>query len=312
MKKEMRPKHTGRKIMLLVLLALLCIGTTELIACSYFAPDVYQKITAPVRYAAAAVSDACGRALDGAGQFCRNAADQASRLWDQAALFWEELTAPKPPPEEGGLDSQLAGDPTITDSLPISDPVVTELLEKDGRQILTGGLVDVVYFCQADETWATQPYGSDTIGPYGCGPTAMAMAVASLTDEDTDPAVMSAWAVNHGYWASRSGSYHSIVPGTAKGFGLEVESFTPRTTDELLTALYTGKIMVALMGPGHFTQGGHFILIRGATMSGEVLVADPNSLERSLTTWDPQLILDELAVRASSGGPLWAITIPYK
>ena len=48
MKKEMRPKHTGRKIMLLVLLALLCIGTTELIACSYFAPDVYQKITAAV------------------------------------------------------------------------------------------------------------------------------------------------------------------------------------------------------------------------------------------------------------------------
>lgn len=309
MKKEAQPRHTGRKIVLLVLLALLCIGTTELIACRHFAPEIYRKITAPVRYAAAAVSGAFGRALDDAGQLCRDTAEQTSRLWDQAVLFWEELTTPKGP-EDGEPDSQYAGEPTITENLLIN-PVATELLEEDGRQLLTGGLVDVVYFCQTDEAWASLPYGSDTIGPYGCGPTAMAMAVATLTDEDTDPAAMAAWAVNHGYWASRSGSYHSIVPGTAKGFGLEVESFTARTPDELLTALYTGKIMVALMGPGHFTQGGHFILIRGATLSGRVLVADPNSLERSLATWDPQLILDELAVRASSGGPLWAITIPY-
>ena len=31
-------------------------------------------------------------------------------------------------------------------------------------------------------------------GGYGCGPTAMAMAVASLTDIETDPATMAQWA----------------------------------------------------------------------------------------------------------------------
>jgi hypothetical protein len=62
------------------------------------------------------------------------------------------------------------------------------------------------------------------------------------------------------------------------------------------------------MGPGHFTQRGHFILLRGTTLSGEVLVADPNSRERSLTAWDPQLILDELSSHTSDGAPLWALS----
>ena len=69
-------------------------------------------------------------------------------------------------------------------------------------------------------------------------------------------------------------------------------------------------MLVALMGKGHFTTGGHFILIRGVTLSGDVLVADPNSLERSLQTWDPQLILDELSSARDHGAPLWILSAP--
>ena len=64
------------------------------------------------------------------------------------------------------------------------------------------------------------------------------------------------------------------------------------------------------MRQGHFTNNGHFIILHGATLSGEILVADPNSLERSLTAWDPQLILDELSKNAVSGGPIWVISSP--
>jgi hypothetical protein len=62
------------------------------------------------------------------------------------------------------------------------------------------------------------------------------------------------------------------------------------------------------MGPGHFTQGGHFILLRGITLDGKVLVADPSSRERSLTAWDPQVILDELSSSTSAGAPLWTLS----
>lgn len=305
-------RHTGRNIALLLVLALLCIGGAELAACSHFAPETYERIVAPVRFAAGAAADAGRAGLNAAADFFRAAGEAVSgfiaRTGEQAAAFWAELTAPSEDSQENS--GQLAEDPVFIADWPAVDPVITELLEINGKQVLTGGNFNIIYFCQSDEAWAEQPYGTDTIGPYGCGPTAMAMAVASMTDTETDPAVMADWAARHGYWASQSGSYHSIVPGTAKAFGLKVESVREWTVDALYEELYSGKVLVALMGPGHFTKLGHFIILRGATLSGHILVADPNSLERSLTLWEPQLILDELAVRAGSGGPLWALSLP--
>ena len=315
-------KHTRRNIVLVALLAVLCIGAAELAACRHFAPDVDQQITAPVRHAASVTVDACRVGLNAAGQFCQDVGEEMVRLAQQAgegivrfahqatrqaSQFWEELTTPKliqleydEPPESSSPENWG----------PVIPPALTELLERDGRQILTGGNVDIVYFYQASEEWAGQPYGSDTIGPYGCGPTVMAMVVASMTDTDTDPAAMAAWAVQNGHWARRSGSYDSIVPGAAQAFGLEVESLPTQDPEDLRTALRDGKLLVAHIGPGHFTTGGHFILIHGATLTGDLLVADPNSPERSLMIWDPQIILDELSSARSHGAPLWVISKP--
>ncbi len=301
MKRQPPSNHKKRNIVLVVLLALLCIGGVELAACRYFAPEQYELITAPVRRAAAAAAGACRSAAESAAALLEGAAGQLQTAW-------AEFTAPKPEPQpEPEPENQMAGEPTLTDVLPVSDPAVTELVLTEGQQFLTGGSTDIVYFCQGDEAWSSLPYGSDKIGGYGCGPTAMAMAVASLTDTQTDPALMSQWAVEHGYWARKSGSYLSIVEGTARAFGLQAESFVERTPEALLDELLSGKLMVALMGPGHFTNRGHFILLRGVTLSGEVLVADPNSPERSLSVWDPQIILDELSTSTHNGAPLWSL-----
>ena len=311
MKKSGKSRHLKRNIVLAALLALLCIGGAELTFCRYFEPEIYESIVAPVRYAAAVVVDTGRAGLNAAGRFFQSvgkaASDFAVRVGKQATAFWDDLTAPKmlpvlPTPTE---PAATAG-PTVPPAL----APATELLEVDGKQILTGGSVDVTYFCQSSDEWKDLPYGTDTIGPYGCGPTAMAIAVASLTDTDTDPAAMAAWAVEHGYWARRSGSYHSIVLGTARSFGLLAEPFISRDANDVLDALSQGKMLVALMGTGHFTAGGHFILLRGLTMDGQVLVADPNSPENSLALWDPQLILDELSSARDNGAPLWALWTP--
>lgn len=303
--KKTSGKHTRRNLFLGFLLALLCIGVVELAACRHFDPETYHKITDPVVQAAAAAAQQCRSAAETAAAsaqaFFLDVQEKARQGKEQLALFWEELTAG---------DDQRASDPALGTDAPISDPTITELVEENGRQILTGGNHSIVYFNQSDEAWASQPYGSDTIGGYGCGPAVMAMAVASMTDTETDPALMAAWAVHHGYWARRSGSAHAIVPGAAQSFGIQAESFTRRTPAELQEALSSGKVLVALMGPGHFTRSGHFILLRGVTLGGDILVADPNSLQRSLTVWDPQLILDELSHSTSSGAPLWALSIP--
>lgn len=309
MKGHKRSGRLARNIILGVLLAVLCIGGVELAACRHFDPETYERVVAPVRYAAGVVADTGKAALDAAGQFCQSVAARTVELAGQAvrgaAAWWEDLTSG---PEEIILaldETPPPDDPVVT------DPPLTQVMEADGRQILTGGIMDVVYYCQADEEWAEQLYGTDPIGPYGCGPTAMAMVVASMTDEDTDPAKMAAWAVDHGYWARRSGSYHSIVMGTARGFGLEAAPITDRTVEQLYEQLSSGRMVVALMGRGHFTDRGHFILLRGVTLSGDILVADPNSLERSLEVWDPQLILDELSSARDSGAPLWALSASH-
>lgn len=319
-----KPNHKKRTVLLLSLLAVLCIGAAELFACSRFDPARYEAIVSPVRQAAHAAALFCAESAQRTGEAIRQAAEDQARCDAEAAQrleaaaqrsrlelerLWTELTSPPPPPPPPPEEPPAPEESELPVSAP-AEPPVTELRTEKGRDILTGGTVDVVYFNQAEEPWADAAYGTDTLRKYGCGPTVMAMAVATLTEEATDPALMGQWAAEHGYWASRSGSYHTIVPGTAEAFGLTVESPVEQTPDALRDALRSGKLLAALVGPGHFTQYGHFILLRGITPSGDILVADPNSIPNSLAAWDPQLILDELAGSDSSGAPLWALSAP--
>ena len=49
--------HKRRNIILLVLLALLCIGGVELLVCRFAAPELFQRLTAPVAGLMQRVSD---------------------------------------------------------------------------------------------------------------------------------------------------------------------------------------------------------------------------------------------------------------
>lgn len=169
------------------------------------------------------------------------------------------------------------------------------------------GATEVVYYNQLDERWADLPYGTDNIGGYGCGPTSMAIVVSSLTDQTVDPPTMAEWAYQNGYWCSGNGSYHSLIPGAAEGFGLQWESISTDDPQAVVDALASGKLIVALMSKGHFTSSGHFMVLRGVTSEGKILVADPASKKRSEQEWDISIILDEARKGAAAGGPLWAI-----
>ena len=173
--------------------------------------------------------------------------------------------------------------------------------------IFTDGETQVVYFNQLDERWKDKPYGTDDIGGYGCGPTSMSIVVSSLTGQTVDPPTMAEWAYQNGYWCSGNGSYHSLIPGAAEGFGLSCEGIPTDEPQKVVDALASGKLVVALMSKGHFTSSGHFIVLRGVTTDGKILVADPASKKRSEQEWDLSIILDEARKGASAGGPLWAI-----
>jgi hypothetical protein len=173
--------------------------------------------------------------------------------------------------------------------------------------VFADGATEVVYFNQLDGRWKNAPYGTDNIGGYGCGPTTMSIVISTLTGASYDPVYMAEWAYQNGYWAQGDGSYHSLIAGSATAFGLSVSGCTPAEPQRVLDALADGQLVVALMAPGHFTRSGHYIVLRGVTADGKILVADPASMSRSQQAWDLSIILREARKNASAGGPFWII-----
>lgn len=282
-----------KKITAVSLLAILCIGGAELAVCRFADPVLYETIIAPVRQTASSTWTAVSGGV--------------SCAWDKAASAVSRVAGTLRKNEAEPLESQAAEEPDAELADP-ADPAITALEQRESGEILTGGNREIVYYNQADAAWCDQSYGKDSLGKYGCGPTTLAMAVSSLTDQAMDPEEMAQWAVKNGYWARHGGSYLSIVNGAAADYGLKTESLPDCDAERLRLELAAGKVAIALMSKGHFTNGGHFILLRGATLDGNILVADPNSRDRSLTEWDPQIILDELSKSRNNGAPLWLIS----
>ncbi len=173
--------------------------------------------------------------------------------------------------------------------------------------VFTDGKIPVVYYCQGDARWKDLPYGTDTIGGYACGPTAMAIVVSSLTPERIDPPAMSRWAYENGHWCEGNGSYQTVITGACETWGLNVEPCARDETDRIRSALRGGQLVVAVMGPGHFTKGGHFIVLRGITSAGKILVADPASYTRSGKEWDLETITDEASTYSLLTAPFWIV-----
>lgn len=140
---------------------------------------------------------------------------------------------------------ELASDYASNLSMFLGDGLLQNLTEWTGNSIpslgdvtFTDGVTPVVYFNQLDERYASQPYGTDNIGGYGCGPTAMSIVVSSLTDETVDPVAMAQWSYENGYWCKNSGSYHALIPAAAEAWGLPVLDISSLTGDLLTVGMF--------------------------------------------------------------------------
>ena len=82
-----------------------------------------------------------------------------------------------------------------------------------------------------------------------------------------------------------------------------------RDGKKLVEALQEGKLVIAIMTKGHFTNSGHFIVLRGVTSDGKLLVADPASVKRSNKEWDLRIVTGEASRKVgSAGGPFWVLS----
>lgn len=145
-----------------------------------------------------------------------------------------------------------------------------------------GGTVPLLL--QWDERWGYRSYGSGLIGYTGCGPTCLSMVALYLTgDANCDPGTVAQYAQQQGYYVEGSGTAWELMATGCTHFGLKSEEIG---LDEngMAAALSDGKVLICSMGPGDFTDGGHYIVLTGHSDAG-FSICDPNSPKRSAQTW---------------------------
>ena len=121
-----------------------------------------------------------------------------------------------------------------------------------GDIVFSNAETPVVYYNQTDARWGNKSYGkTSTIGRAGCGPTALAIAVASLTNNKVTPYDVAQWSVANGGVCEGSGSYHSLIPNGGQHYGLTVTSIG-RDGKKLVEVLQEGKLVIAIMSKSLF------------------------------------------------------------
>lgn len=139
-----------------------------------------------------------------------------------------------------------------------------------------GDYVGLTYYNQTDSRWKNHLYtsvgdSSQTIGTSGCGPTSAAMIVTAIRGTIT-PDQMGDLFVQYGYRSANSGTYWSAFRAVADEFNI---GYT-ETTDiqRALQLLQSNNYVVASVGNGLFTTGGHFIVL--TELNGDTItVYDP-------------------------------------
>lgn len=126
--------------------------------------------------------------------------------------------------------------------------------------------------------WSNHPYGNGTIKSSGCALVCLAMVTSYLQDNITTPLDIVEFTGNK-YYQSGAGSTWSIFPAVASHYGFNCTNLG-KGSNAIINALESGHPVIASMGPGTFTKGGHFIVLKGITEDGRILVNDPNDSNR--------------------------------
>lgn len=122
--------------------------------------------------------------------------------------------------------------------------------------------------------WADYPYGNGTIKSSGCALVCLAMVTSYLQSNVTTPLDIVNFTGNT-YYQPGAGSTWSIFPAVAAHYGYNCSNLG-KNSNAIISALESGHPVIASMGPGTFTKGGHFIVLKGITEDGRILVNDPN------------------------------------
>ena len=146
---------------------------------------------------------------------------------------------------------------------------------------------------QWDERWGYNTYAEELMGLSGCGPTCLSMvSIYLLNDTSLSPEYIANFSEENGYCVSRKGSTWTLISEGGEKLGLDVTEIA-YSEEFIKVSLQSGNPIICIMGPGHFTSSGHFIVLTDYD-DGHVKVNDPNSISRSEKWWKLSDIEDEI------------------
>lgn len=137
---------------------------------------------------------------------------------------------------------------------------------------------------QWDERWGYEKYSGNYFAASGCGPTALSMVVLYLThDAQASPLAVAEYAKEAGYSVDGSGSAWDLIGKGCRHYGVNAKTIKV-DEDTFKERLDDGNLIVVNVGPGDFTDNGHFMVITGYDDEG-FTINDPNSIIKSNTHW---------------------------
>ena len=161
---------------------------------------------------------------------------------------------------------------------------------------------EIPHFLQWDKRWGYETYGSDFLAITGCGPTCLSMVVCGLTGETQwNPYEVAKMAEDNGYYVDGSGSSWDLMSSGAEKLGLTVSNVI-FDEEHIRSTLEAGQPIICIMGPGDFTDAGHFLVLTGVDKNGDIILRDPNSVERTKQHWDVQKLMNQMK-------NLWAYSV---
>lgn len=163
-----------------------------------------------------------------------------------------------------------------------------------------------VLYLQTDPRWKNKDYSakgeSTTIGASGCGPTAAAMLIETLTGETFTPVDACKWSLEHGYKAAHQGTYYAYFAPQFAAHGIKCYQLSwtnvyhnPKSPihDKAFELLKQGYYLIALMKKGNWTSGGHFVVVWWE--DNKVRINDPASTKESRVNGDINTFRNEAA-----------------
>lgn len=142
----------------------------------------------------------------------------------------------------------------------------------------------VPLFVQWDKRWGYEKYSGNFFAASGCGPTTLSMVVVYLThNREASPIAVAKYSKEAGYSVDGSGSSWTLISEGCMHYGVKAKAVA-LDESRMKAELDEGHPIVVNVGPGDFTDTGHFMVITGYDDEG-FSINDPNSIEKSGKRW---------------------------